>query len=108
MRFVTQNSVIESQPGISVSFSCPAYRFTKEGIETIKGKVSLNVARHYEGLIDPVTQMRVKIKKADCDGMLFDSVEEAEAYAIDRGYLKPFFRKSHGLRPMGKGTGVKE
>lgn len=92
--YVTQDPTTKSQPPVNVSYTYPAYEFTETGeIRTIPNKVRLNITRSYDGLRDERTGFNRKIKPCDGDGMLFDSREQAQQYAIHRGYVKEFFRK---------------
>lgn len=90
MTLVTQNGIAKSQPGVNVSFSCPAFDF--KTMQSIPGKVRLNVSRHYSALTNDFGGKGVR-KACDHDGRLFDSLEEAERFAFERGYLMPFFKK---------------
>ena len=76
------NPVVKTQPYMNVSTMSSS---------DFPGRVVLQLHRHYEGLIDPRTKMRVKIKYGDHHGKVFDSSEKAFDFAADRGYLMEFY-----------------
>ena len=91
MKWVTQSSVVPSQPGICVSYTSPAYDWKR--LERVPGnKVRLNVGRHYD--IRNEFGGIGRWVPADLNGTLYDTQEQAEAVAIKRGYLQPFYKKA--------------
>lgn len=48
----------------------------------------LQVSHVHYGLTDPVTGMKAKFRKADCDGMVFPTSKDAWDFALERGYIK--------------------
>lgn len=86
---VTQNGMTARQPGMSVS--CASSENNTKHV--------LNVSRHYENCNpapapwNPTHMLTWKIKPCDCDGMEFESSEAAFAFACERGYTQPYFKK---------------
>lgn len=78
---VTINGVTNSQPGVNVSYIC--------GNSTVK----LSVFRYYDALRNRLGGKGV-IKPCDGDGLTFSTEAEAKRFCVERGYLRPFFKKS--------------
>jgi len=84
METVTQSSMVKSQPGIGVSFMSGS---------DIDG-VILHVYRYYQTLKNEFGGLGV-FKHADCNGKRFNTLKEANEFALKRGYLMPYFKKRH-------------
>lgn len=95
IRYVTQSSVTESQPGVFVSYTGPGWVDFKT-MEQHPG-VQLHVGRYYDHLTN---QFGGKGRRApmDGDGLIFDTIEAAQQYCIDHGYVQRFYPKASGLR----------
>lgn len=90
MTLVTQNGIVKNQPGVCVSFTCPAFDW--KTMTPIPGKVQLNVTRYYDHLPNKLGGRGVS-KKCDHNGKLFNTVEEAKKFALEHGYLTQYFPK---------------
>jgi hypothetical protein len=77
---VTQNGMTANQPGISSS--------TTHQLGTSVWR--LNVSRYYPNLRNSFGGLGVS-KRCDADGMEFSSSEAARQYALEHGYLQPYF-----------------
>lgn len=78
---VTQEGMTRSQPGMSVS------------VRSGEGRHVLCASRYYEQLGNEFGG-KGRFKNCDCDGMEFESSDAAFAFAHQRGYLQPFYRKA--------------
>lgn len=83
---VTMSGMTKSQPGVSVSVSSPVY----DREYNVIGSARLHVTRHYDHLPNKWGGHGVS-KSLDCDGMIFDSIDEAFAYAFERGYEQEYW-----------------
>jgi hypothetical protein len=75
-----------SQPQLFVGYSSPVY--DDEG--TIIAGAKLSVHRSYK--LPNQWGGTGRSKPLDADGKLFDSLHAARQYALEHGYLQPFFR----------------
>lgn len=83
MTTCTQSPVVHSQPGIGVSYHSGS---------DIDG-VILHVYRYYAKLRNSFGGLG-RFKNADCNGMRFNSTDEATSFCLKRGYLMPYFGKA--------------
>jgi hypothetical protein len=79
----TQPSMVKSQPGLGVSYH------SGTGIDG----VILHVYRCYDNVRNSFGGFG-RFKNADCHGMRFNTIDEASAFCLKRGYLMPFHRKA--------------
>lgn len=77
---VTQNGMVQSQPGTSVSYG----HLHGSGVHT------LSVTRYYPNLKNSFGGLGV-FKNLDCNGMEFPSCEAAQKFAFDHGYIREYF-----------------
>ena len=89
MRYVTQEGMSTNQPGCSVGYLTPA--------NADPSKTELHVTRYYPNIFNKFGGKGV-CKKLDAYGMLFDDVKQAQAYAAQRGYIRPYFKKRERRR----------
>ncbi len=98
---VVSGGMVSSQPGASVSFTLPC--------ESTGGKVKLNVYRNYPNLKNEFGG-KGRLKALDANGRIFNTYEEAQAYALSRGYTQKYFtsaalrarRVFEGFNPVTK------
>lgn len=87
---VTVNGMTPSQPGVSVSVTSPVYESLTSS--RIVAACELSVTRHYRDLPNKYGG-KGKFKKLDGYGKKFDSTDEAWAWALEHGYIRPWFRE---------------
>ena len=90
--YVTQEGVTPSQPDVGVGTTSPA-RPDGTGFR-------LSVHRYYANLTNEWGGVG-RIKPLDGNGLVFDTSEQAHQWAVDHGYVRPYFT-SPQLRAMRK------
>ena len=79
---VTQEGMVSSQPGCSVSTTWPA-RPDGSGFR-------ISVSRHYHHLPNQFGGLGVR-KPLDGDGMIFETYDAARNWLISHGYVRRYF-----------------
>lgn len=80
--YVTVEGMVKSQPGTSVSYTMHC--------QETGDKVVLSVTRNYRDLKNSFGG-RGRSKLLDANGKVFDTFEEAQCFAAERGYLQEYF-----------------
>ena len=78
--------MVPSQPGTGVSVHSPAY----DKAYNVIGGAELHVYRFYQNLRNNLGG-HGRFKECDCSGMIFNTTDEAFAYAYERGYIQEYF-----------------
>lgn len=82
---VSAPGVVRSQPGVSF------------GYEQQSGKFVMRIVRYYPNKKNRIGGKGDLARLADY-GKQFDSKDQMMDFAVDRGYLVPYFRKGMGVK----------